>query len=417
MHNDLVKGYDPLKGMKKVRSKEGLSNISTTNIQRPKNDKPVTMITQKLSGATLETEYVKGHAILPQTYLNYLSNTKLEGIFANSLVLAIDFRPRKDFELAHVSSSLNMCLTPIIVRRLKQKILTKFDLTNFLTSATCKTNFKQIQEEFEKKKVDGVKQKVLVIVFDQVMANTESDSWTLIEILQSGLCGNFMDALSESEISFDLEVGYLHGGFNSFSVLDNVEPFINSIASSTRSSGNTSSKFTISDSGLDKSMKRPSFSITTDLTPRSKKKLSISVGSSQSDSTSSSTLKSEGTSISSSFPDSKKNTGSNQLSNLVPLDESPLNSPTTPPMSAIVHPYTLIMPYLYIGSDSLPCSPTANQELNDLKVTHVLNVAADVITSPTLPLEFEVKWLKIKDNLEEEIYEDLKHACEFIGKY
>jgi hypothetical protein len=119
-----------------------------------------------------------------------------------------------------------------------------------------------------------------------------------------------------------------------------------------------------------------------------------------------------------SIPIKNKSVGGNPTGNsdwVNPSEDAMMMSPSTPPMSAVCSPYTLVRPYLYLGSDALPSSSTSTAELQELKVTHILNVAADVCIPENLKESFSVEWIKLQDNLEQEIYPDLKRACLYIG--
>jgi len=103
----------------------------------------------------------------------------------------------------------------------------------------------------------------------------------------------------------------------------------------------------------------------------------------------------------------------NRINNSSPSSDLPVNiSPTT---STIIPHYTKVLPYLYIGTETIPASVNAIERLKKLKVTHVLNVATECNVSVTFPEDQIVyKKIDLADNLAENIAKYLWESSEWI---
>lgn len=77
-------------------------------------------------------------------------------------------------------------------------------------------------------------------------------------------------------------------------------------------------------------------------------------------------------------------------------------------------PYSQINDYIYIGSDQLPSSKDAVEQLSALGVTHVLNMAAE-LQLQHLSSHFEYKWIPCVDNTEMNLDDALQDAISFLG--
>jgi len=101
------------------------------------------------------------------------------------------------------------------------------------------------------------------------------------------------------------------------------------------------------------------------------------------------------------------------INNFSPSSDLPLNiSPTT---STVIPHYTKVLPYLYIGTETIPASSDAVERLKKLKVTHVLNVAMECNVGVTFPEDQIVyKKIDLADNLAENIAQYLWESSEWI---
>ncbi|ORX54655.1 hypothetical protein BCR36DRAFT_347549 [Piromyces finnis] len=102
--------------------------------------------------------------------------------------------------------------------------------------------------------------------------------------------------------------------------------------------------------------------------------------------------------------------GTNSFS---PSSDLPLNiSPTT---STVIPHYTRVLPYLYIGTETIPASSDAVERLKKLNVTHVLNVAMECNVGVTFPEDQIIyKKIDLADNLAENIARYLWESSEWI---
>jgi hypothetical protein len=248
--------------------------------------------------------------------------------------------------------------------------------------------------------------KVVFVVYMEESPEESDDATLLLTILRQGLAGN----LFSDETSPPIHFAFLKGGYNAFIDHPRYTEFVDLAAKDATSpqsfggspqlpflASNTSSPGTSSARGRFLSLNISSPDSVTG-SPRKKK---ASIGG-----------------IGLSIPRKNVSDGGQSTSTLGKASEvceDMMMSPSTPPMSAVCSPYTLVRPYMYLGSDALPSSSTSVAELKELKVTHILNVAADVCIPENLKESFSVMWIKLQDNLEQEIYPDLKRACIYIG--
>jgi hypothetical protein len=96
-----------------------------------------------------------------------------------------------------------------------------------------------------------------------------------------------------------------------------------------------------------------------------------------------------------------------------------------------MEPYSVILPNLYLGSDVIPTSSDAVNQLNKMGVTHVLNMAIEVkysydqsspsslpssASSSAFSYPITVKAIGIEDHPEQDVDEAIQEAVEFICK-
>jgi len=127
------------------------------------------------------------------------------------------------------------------------------------------------------------------------------------------------------------------------------------------------------------------------------------------------------------YDSEKKENESNESSSLKAINKNiarimspsydlPQNiSPTT---STVIPHYTKVLPYLYIGTETIPASSNAVERLKKLNVTHVLNVAMECNVGVTFPEDQIVyKKIDLADNLAENIAKHLGESCDWIGNF
>ncbi|KAJ3397378.1 hypothetical protein HDU92_008369 [Lobulomyces angularis] len=410
------------------------------------------------------------------------------------LTVPIDLRSISAFNILHIKNSLNINIMPLLIRRLREKVLQDFHLEKHLTSKDSRDAIEHYREQY---KSDLIK-KVRVVVYDNEMPENTSDTeaWAFVEIIYSGILCNFLEGrLQENPLQREtkpVEVVYLKNGFSSFTSLPNSFEFLerkqdnfgspmtivsnnfslvtdNELSTeniSVQPPSNGNSQLNLNSSLNYSNSRFASISATNSPLPKTENvfsnslKLSgngnhnaLTINSGSGGSEHSLAKKKRSLSILTTPPspspltlkNNKIFNSKNSISENCGLNvgdtpkkgsyslnlDSSLNTSSklsigensntflsdynsSPPMSAVFSAYTLIRPYLYLGSDVIPSSSNAIEELKDLKITHILNVAHDVILNPALEENFGFLWIPLKDNLEQEIYDDLKKACAFI---
>ncbi|KAJ3227109.1 hypothetical protein HK099_003328 [Clydaea vesicula] len=114
----------------------------------------------------------------------------------NKLIVPIDLRSFDDFKEENLIYSLNICLTPIIIKRFKQNILNEFHFDRFLTSPESKARLQKFQEYLKLYKDI----EVIVVIFDSDMSLNSSNNLflnenvlILKEIIENVMLKNFLD--------------------------------------------------------------------------------------------------------------------------------------------------------------------------------------------------------------------------------
>ncbi|KAI9090536.1 protein-tyrosine phosphatase-like protein [Phlyctochytrium arcticum] len=84
-------------------------------------------------------------------------------------------------------------------------------------------------------------------------------------------------------------------------------------------------------------------------------------------------------------------------------------------MPTPIEPASEILPFLYLGSDTIPQSVDGIDILKKMGITHVLNMAQEVENKQIDQSgQFEVKWCMAEDHAEHDIEHTLKEAIEWI---
>ncbi|KAH6581191.1 hypothetical protein BASA60_002575 [Batrachochytrium salamandrivorans] len=96
-------------------------------------------------------------------------------------------------------------------------------------------------------------------------------------------------------------------------------------------------------------------------------------------------------------------------------EETPVTSPND--NAAPPEPYSRVTANILLGSDVIPLSETAIEQLSSLGVTHILNMAAEIQNSPIVVESglFDIKWLPVLDNTEQDMDGPLMEAIEYIS--
>jgi hypothetical protein len=79
--------------------------------------------------------------------------------------------------------------------------------------------------------------------------------------------------------------------------------------------------------------------------------------------------------------------------------------------------FSKITKNLLVGSDQLPLAKDAIDQFKALKVTHILNMAAEIRNAAHVELsgQFQLKWIPVRDNTEQDMDDPLQEAIMFIG--
>lgn len=510
LHNDTspVTTEKTLIGKEEQQESETSNNVSGTAGLTEDLWAATTMVETTSTSETLANDFQKSvhltnafgeseaYAIQPEDYLNYLesSTTSRSKILEGSIVIPLDIRPVDDFRDSYIKKSININLPNIILRRLKQKTLANFTVSNFLTSPASHLVMREYQTRI---KTEESNKRIIFLIFDDGDENETNDSelWGLVKILYQGLAGNFMGEDIDLKAR-PTSVAYLCGGFSALSALElssnhivQVGPVFSTdnlaIAAAGLSINDTSNQGSLSNlvstatttstsSSSDSPMAslNQSFSNSPGFARRAMNSIQIASHDSPSSpaiptptrkksaaafmintaSAASPTIKGKKRSLSvitaqsstmSTVPPSAKifvgsgtdsaltatsnvNIGGatpshgillRSVGDLKEISEFQVESPCTPPMSAVTAPFSIILPNLILGSDAIPTSKTAADQLKDLKVTHILNMAADVQLSEDLKKKFEVHWFRLEDHADQEIESSLKGCCRIIGKF
>ncbi|KAJ3413431.1 Dual specificity protein phosphatase 1 [Chytridiales sp. JEL 0842] len=410
-------------------------------------------------------------AIKPQELIKLLSPSgSLDETISNhaSHILLIDLRSPNDFDYCRLKSSVNVIIPSLIMKRMRRRSMSTFQLEGFINGEESK----KIYEKWKARSRSVPAPKRLIVVYDED-ATLDIDDNTDVKVLADILNCGFLDIGQRSETTSKdssiqseapYKVMYLHGGIQSLqSIPQSQSLFIGaafqksvqiSIASPTAdnqiSDGNeggslmnqilspahmTSSPMSITPVSATSSLLSPAGSASSQDPPgrkRSRFSIITQVNSDISDATTISTN-----------ADVKKVDGGGPKSGgmmnaaavaalslggpiLISKNEphgANVRSPGTPYMDSLneMDAYSVILPNVYLGSDVIPSSTNAIEQMEKLGITHVLNMAIEVeyeqITKPTSPGSYSVtfKKLGIEDHPEQDIDDVVKEAIEFIA--
>ncbi|KAJ3147945.1 hypothetical protein HDU89_005019 [Geranomyces variabilis] len=92
-------------------------------------------------------------------------------------------------------------------------------------------------------------------------------------------------------------------------------------------------------------------------------------------------------------------------------------SPGPSTLPTPVEPVSVILPHLLLGSDALPQAKDAVEQLQELGVTHVLNMAVEVENKLVDESgKFDVKWCLAEDHAEHDIEPAIREAVDWIAE-
>lgn len=310
--------------------------------------------------------------------------------------LLVDMRDGESFYGASLLDSINPCFPALVTKRLKKKMFSNFNLGNFLSHSSCLARFRDWKNGPGKKGV---------LVYDEMMYNYDGTAWTFIEALKDGIADdmlgenkpviayleNGIDAmlgLNDSRKFFKFEehvvlemVSNLVGGGRMASSPD----MVSSSSSIINSVGNTPLRSQTEKKGSFRSLQIDVFAKKESVSRRPTLNLFINDG--------------------------------NSIATNEECVNSAISSASPNDNAAPPDPYSIVNKNLLLGSDVLPLSPQGPQLLQDIGVTHILNMAAEIKNSKLVEDcgHFKIKWIPVLDNTEVDMDEALQDAILFIG--
>ncbi|TPX31148.1 hypothetical protein SmJEL517_g05467 [Synchytrium microbalum] len=462
-------------GLSKLKSSNSLKHLSelVADPVLPSQDKPIVDLPPpppKANGAC---------AILASAVISHLLEntpdeklTKRQHVIASlpqrSNILLIDMRPTHEFVQEHIVGSVNVNLPPIVIKRFRKGVISAFSIDPFLLADT-KTEF----ETWRRKCSAEPSTPRYVVVYDDDMTeqDAESEAWCMVSVLLLGLADHLYDVSSGRKFSTTdglpgvqesrrATVGYVRGGFKELQSIPSSQPLIrasialpqvNSIPP--MSSLQFGSSITDSDSlsggilsstpsslplnsflGENGPMKRggrkaSAFSINTATTAQPRRLtmannqrpcLLRDAGSPQvRELRAGSFAPTVLSDITGSTP-SHSTVSEPRMVSLVGDGDLNQQNDASSPLSASdmptpTEPYSQILDWLYLGSDTVPTSLDAVDSLRKLGVTHVLNMAKEIRDDAVEhDGRFVFKWIKTEDSSDHAMEEPLVEAVDFI---
>ena len=380
-------------------------------------------LSASLKNLTIEPKSDSPEAITPDQYLAYLNNpsNNLPANIVGSYIIPVDLRPFEEFASFHVLKSINMNLPPLILKRLKSGLAPGFQIESFLTSNECKTKFRSYLAELEtltQAKPTKINKIYIMIYDDETLESSDSDTWNFIEKLSGGIATNILKNNPNllAKVGDIIQVAYLKNGINAFVKLTNMDQHIMGLKNARElgeglistmepHEGSLNSFSEETDDTLDmntvpnmKLAGRRLTGISGKITPKTKKR-SLSVNTAPR--TGSSPIRTMEEHLASAL--SKKPDGNEEIED------------STPTMSGICSAFSQILPFLLLGSETLPTAATAVEDLKKLGVTHILNMAVDSVPREDVKQNFHLKWFKLQDNCDQEMNAHLRESVQDIS--
>lgn len=289
-------------------------------------------------------------------------------------ILLIDTRDTSAFNEISIFGSINLEIPALVQKRLKKKMFSNFNILNFLSN--------QAQKEIVEKWLNSSSPNKTLVIFNGESHVQESEARLLASAFANGLAADV--AKNYSNDSF--RVAMLEGGLASFTIIPQARPFYTSTQEITAAA--TPIKQT------------RSLSLSISALPV-KKGLSLNSASAHK----------KGPSLM--LP--RRASDECMLSPSLMMEDD-IESATD--NAAPNAPFSYISPHIIIGSDVVPTGPEAVEELKQLHVTHILNMASEIYNSSAVQESslFSLKWIPVIDNTEQDMDPPLQEAIQFIGK-
>eukprot|EP00842_Homolaphlyctis_polyrhiza_P000666 jgi/Hompol1/15/HPOL_001682-RA len=364
-----------------------------------------------------------------------------------SSILLIDTRSCTLYEHTSIAKSICANFPVLLIKRFKRRAVSNFNLSNFITEADGRNLYMDWQQAAIGDRSSSFQS--VVVVYDDKMAkdNYESEAWSLVAALADGMSVDLVkygpDAIQQ-RATRQIVVAFLEGGMDAFAALDGASEFLNTRSSDemNRMPGMMTESASATEGLSAMSSNAPSGPRTTaselldqsDLHGGHIRRLSLNTCGSEGSAGTLKPNKSRAAMRQKSLSGiASREPGSNQGSESsiairTTMGDLPLpateamdtqdDSPTTSPNdnAAPPEPVSRVNQQILLGSDVIPLAPDAVEQLNRLGVTHILNMAAEVKNSPAVVNsgQFQLKWLPVQDNTEQDMDGPLMEAIQFI---
>ncbi|KAJ3325885.1 hypothetical protein HDV06_002270 [Boothiomyces sp. JEL0866] len=390
------------------------------NLKSVPTDKPANLDTQSSpnilknnSGKSI-SEFISSGQIKPFTaqhlelHIKYINDKSLvnlaqapEAWGSHPLsILIIDMRSPDDFKKSHLKGSINPNFPMLVTKRFKKRMYSNFNLSNFLApNSECHSTFEKWKQMDNGNKC--------ILVCNTAMEETyDDDTWTLLGCLANGLSTDICQGTAAPLVT------YLYGGMQAIYSL----PSAKSILQGTDfldcefDMKIQNSPVGISELNPPSSPPIPSIS-KLGLSGRGTKALSIDL-SAKKDIGPSKTVTRKPTLnlIIGGAPEKETHKSTTET-----IVETPVTSPND--NAAPPQPFSRVNKNIMVGSDLLPLAPDGPEQLSNLGVTHILNMAAEIPISKVVQEsgKFGLKWIPVLDNTEVDMDEALQQAIDFIN--
>jgi hypothetical protein len=325
-------------------------------------------------------------------------------------LLCIDMRPQSEFLASRIQKSVNVEFPSLVLKRLKKNMFTNFNLANFLVGAESRANYDEWVS------AQGLGRGVCVYDADMSGAAVE----TFVGALAAGLGDELLKGLSDRQ---SCAAATLDGGWEAFSSYSPARTFIVPAEQTDLPPSPAAQEQAVGKPAKGGLKSKPKLLIGAVQLPSLVGPTSN--GSTASNNSNGATLeedpatptvlnvaqKSRNMSLAlvTDLPRVARGVtaeGGMRRLKVDPDEESPESAYDN---AAPPEPYSAISKGILIGSDQVPLAPDAVAQLHAIGVTHILNMAAEVVNAPWVVEsgEFGVKWIPVRDNTEQGTIENV----------
>ncbi|KAJ3277169.1 Dual specificity protein phosphatase 9 [Terramyces sp. JEL0728] len=289
----------------------------------------------------------------------------------------------------------------LVTKRFKKRLYSNFNLSNFLApNSECFSTLEKWKQMDKGKKC--------ILVCNNAMEETyDDDTWTFLGCLANGLSADICQGASPL-------VTYLYGGMQAIYSLPTPKPLLQGtdLADGEFDMKIQNSPLGISELNPPGSPTIPSIS-KLGLSGRGTKALSIDLTANKKDLGPSKTVTRKPTLNLIIGGAQEKEPHKSTTETIV---ETPVTSPND--NAAPPQPFSRVNKNIMVGSDLLPLASDGPEQLSNLGVTHILNMAAEIPISKVVKEsgKFGLKWIPVLDNTEVDMDEALQQAIDFIRR-